>query len=80
VSRRRRLLVAAGFLLVPALGSLSGGAGYAVFTLFVSAFFLGSPDGLGLPLTRLPGWHGVLWGAVFWLLSEMRRLSQEKPA
>jgi hypothetical protein len=63
-----------------ALGSLFGGAGYAVFTLLVSAFFLGSPDGLGLPLTHLPGWHGVWWGAVFWLLWEMRKLSQEKSA
>jgi hypothetical protein len=63
-----------------ALGSLFGGAGYAVFTLLVSAFFLGSPDGLGLPLTHLPGWHGVWWGAVFWLLWEMRKLSKEKSA
>lgn len=63
-----------------ALGSLFGGAGYAVFTLLVSAFFLGSPDGLGLPLTHLPGWHGVWWGAVFWLLWEMRKLSRDKAA
>jgi hypothetical protein len=63
-----------------ALGSLFGGAGYAVFTLLVSAFFLGSPDGLGLPLTHLPGWHGVWWGAVFWLLWEMRKLSKERSA
>jgi len=58
-----------------ALGSLYGGAGYAAFTLLVSAFFLGSPDGLGLPIPHLPGWHGVWWGAVFWLLWELRRAS-----
>jgi hypothetical protein len=57
-----------------ALGSLFGGAGYAVFTLVVSAFFLGSPDGLGLALTHLPGWHGVWFGVVFWLLWELRKL------
>jgi hypothetical protein len=57
-----------------ALGSLFGGAGYAVFTLVVSAFFLGSPDGLGLALTHLPGWHGLWFGVVLWLLWELRRL------
>ncbi|HEU5249890.1 MAG TPA: hypothetical protein VFW15_07870 [Thermoanaerobaculia bacterium] len=57
-----------------ALGSLFGGAGYAVFTLVVSAFFLGSPDGLGLPLEHLPGWHGIWFATVFWLLWEIRLL------
>jgi hypothetical protein len=61
-----------------ALGSLYGGAGYAVFTLLVSAFFLGSPDGLGFPIPHLPGWHGVWWGAVFWLLWELRRGSRSR--
>lgn len=63
-----------------ALGALYGGAGYAVYTLLVSAFFLGSPDGLALPLTHLPGWHGVWWGAVLWLLLELRRLAKEMVA
>jgi len=61
-----------------ALGSLYAGAGYAVFTLLVSAFFLGSPDGLGLPIPHLPGWHGVWWGAVLWLLWELRRASRSR--
>ena len=56
-----------------ALGSLYGGAGYAVFTLVVSLFFLGSPDGLGLPIAHLPGWHGVWWAALLWLTWEIRR-------
>jgi len=61
-----------------ALGSLYAGAGYAVFTLLVSAFFLGSPDGLGLPIPHLPGWHGVWWGAVLWLLWELRQASRSR--
>ena len=63
-----------------ALGALYGGAGYAVYTLAVSAFFLGSPDGLALPLTHLPGWHGVWWATVLWLLLELRGLAGEKRA
>jgi Predicted membrane protein (DUF2079) len=59
-----------------ALGSLFGGAGYAVYTLVVSAFFLGSPDALDLPLRHLPGWHGIWWSAVFWLLWELRKLQR----
>jgi hypothetical protein len=61
-----------------ALGSLYVGAGYAVFTLLVSAFFFGSPDGLGLPIPHLPGWHGVWWGVVLWLLWELRRASRSR--
>ena len=63
-----------------ALGALYGGAGYAVYTLAVSSFFLGSPDGLALPLTHLPGWHGVWWATVLWLLLELRTLAREKAA
>jgi len=55
-----------------ALGSLFGGAGYAVYTVTVSAFFLGSPDGLNLPIPHLPGWHGVWWSLVLWLAWELR--------
>ena len=58
-----------------ALGALFGGVGYAVYTLTVSAFFLGSPDGLNLPLTHLPGWHGVWFSVLLWLAWELRRLS-----
>jgi len=63
-----------------ALGALYGGAGYAVYTVTVSAFFLGSPDGLALPLTHLPGWHGIWWATVLWLLLELRTLAREKSA
>ncbi len=63
-----------------ALGSLYPGAGYAVFTLLVAAFFLGSPDGLGLAIPHLPGWHGVWWGAVFWLAWEVRGLTRKSTA
>ena len=69
-----------------ALGALFGGAGYLVYTVVVASFFLGSPDGLGLPLSHLPGWHGVWFAVLLWLLWEARRLSRqpgalaEKPA
>jgi hypothetical protein len=56
-----------------ALGSIYAGAGYAVFTLVASLFFLGSPDGLGLPIAHLPGWHGVWWAGLLWLMWEIRR-------
>lgn len=58
-----------------ALGALFGGLGYAVYTVVVSAFFLGSPDGLNLPLAHLPGWHGVWWSLLFWLAWELRRIA-----
>jgi len=57
-----------------ALGALFGGVGYVVYTLTVSAFFFGSPDGLNLPLTHLPGWHGVWWSVLLWIAWELRRL------
>ncbi len=63
-----------------AFGALFGGAGYAVYTVVVSAFFLGSPDGLGLPLEHLPGWHGVWWSVLLWLAWEVRRLGRERVA
>jgi len=62
-----------------ALGALFGGAGYAVYTVVVAAFFLGSPDGLGLALEHLPGWHGVWWSLLLWLAWEARRLSTQAP-
>jgi hypothetical protein len=63
-----------------ALGALFGGLGYAVYTLTVTAFFLGSPDGLNLPLTHLPGWHGVWWSVLLWLAWEVRRLPVRRAA
>ena len=57
-----------------ALGALTGGAGYLIYTVTVSAFFLGSPDGLNLPLHHLPGWHGIWWSLVLWLALELRAL------
>jgi len=60
-----------------AIGSLLGGAGYAVYTIMVAAFMIGSPDGLGLQerFHHLPDWSGPWWAAVFWLLWEIRRLT-----
>jgi hypothetical protein len=59
-----------------ALGALTGGAGYLVYTATVSAFFLGSPDGLNLPLRHLPGWHGVWWSVLLWLLLDLRGVNR----
>jgi hypothetical protein len=56
-----------------ALGSLFGGLGYFVYTLVVAATFFGSPDGLGMPLTHLPGWHGIWWSLLLWLAWDLRQ-------
>jgi len=59
-----------------ALGSLFGGAGYAVYTLVTTGFFLGgSLQGLGIEYAHLPGWHGVWWSLVFWFAWDERRRS-----
>ena len=59
-----------------ALGSLYGGAGYFVYTLMTSGFFIGGAlEGLGVPYPHLPGWHGVWWSAVLWLAWELREQS-----
>lgn len=59
-----------------ALGALAGGPGFAVYTVTVSAFFLGSPDGLNLPLRHLPGWHGIWWSLLLWLALELRGVNR----
>jgi hypothetical protein len=57
-----------------ALGSLSGGAGYAVYTVVVSLFYLGgSLEGLRVPFAHFPGWGGVWWSLLFWLAWDERR-------
>ena len=55
-----------------ALGALFPSAGYLVYTLVITAFFLNSPDVLGLDWPHLPGWGGCWWATVFWLLWEIR--------
>ena len=59
-----------------ALGAVFGGAGYAVYTVVVTAFFLGSPDGLNRPIPHLPGWHGIWWSVLLWLAWEARRITK----
>jgi hypothetical protein len=57
-----------------ALGALSGGIGYAVYTVVVSLFYLGgSLEGLRAPFTHLPGWGGVWWSLLFWIAWDERR-------
>ena len=55
-----------------ALGALFPSAGYFVYTLVITAFFLNSSDVLGLDWPHLPGWSGCWFATVFWLLWEIR--------
>lgn len=59
-----------------ALGALFPSAGYLVYTVVITAFFLKSPDVLGLDWPHLPGWWGCWWATVFWLLWEIRSLAR----
>ena len=65
-----------------ALGSLTAGAGYAVYSAVVSLFYLGgSLEGLRVPFAHLPGWGGVWWGVLFWIAwDERRRIRNHEPA
>ena len=72
--------IAQYYLIWPiALGAIYGGAGFFVFTAVVSAFFLGSPDGLAVPFEHFPGWHGIWWATLFWLMWELRRIRVSSP-
>jgi hypothetical protein len=62
-----------------ALGAVYRGAGFFVYTVVVSAFFLGSPDGLAVAFEHFPGWHGVWWATLFWLMWEARRIQRSRP-
>lgn len=57
-----------------ALGAIFPSAGYVVYTLVLTAFYIKSPDVLGLDWAHLPGWWGCWWATVFWLLWEVRAL------
>jgi hypothetical protein len=71
--------IAEYYLIWPiALGAVYRGAGFFVYTVVVSAFFLGSPDGLAVPFEHFPGWHGVWWATLFWLMWELRRIQGSK--
>ena len=59
-----------------ALGAIFPSFGYLVYTLVVTAFFIKSPDVLGLDWPHLPGWWGCWWATVFWLFWEIRSLAR----
>jgi len=62
-----------------ALGSLTGGAGYAVYTVVTSAFYMGgSLYGLHVPSQHFPDWGGVWWSLVFWYAWDERRRRRER--
>jgi hypothetical protein len=54
-----------------ALGALFPGAGYAVYTVVATAALV-AISGLAPALVHLPGWYGVWWAALLWLLLEAR--------
>lgn len=56
-----------------ALGALSAGAGYLVYTAVATAALV-SLSGLAPSLSNLPGWYGVWCAALLWLLLEARSL------
>jgi hypothetical protein len=55
-----------------ALGALFPGAGYAIYTVVATAALV-AISGLAPSLSHLPGWYGVWWAALLWLLLEARR-------
>src|SRR5215831_15813117 len=55
-----------------ALGALFPGVGYAVYTVVATAALV-AISGLAPALIHLPGWYGVWWAALLWLLLEARR-------
>ncbi len=54
-----------------ALGALFPGAGYAIYTAVATAALV-AISGLAPSLAHLPGWYGVWWAALLWLLLEVR--------
>jgi hypothetical protein len=62
-----------------ALGALYPGVGFAVYTAVVTAFFIHSPDVLAQEIAHLPGWWGVWWAVVLWLLWELQALRKRPP-
>jgi len=55
-----------------ALGALFPGAGYAIYTAVATAALV-AIAGLAPSVAHLPGWYGVWWAALLWLLLEARR-------
>jgi hypothetical protein len=55
-----------------ALGALFPGAGYAIYTAVATAALV-AIAGLAPSVSHLPGWYGVWWAALLWLLLEARR-------
>jgi len=62
-----------------ALGALFPGAGYAIYTVVATAALV-AIAGLAPSLAHLPGWYGVWWAALLWLLLEARGAAAAEPA
>ena len=58
-----------------ALGALCGGPGYLVYSVIATGALV-SVSGLAPGLPHLPGWYGVWWACLLWLLLELRALGR----
>ena len=61
-----------------ALGAVSGGAGYLIYTVAAAAALVGIAGLAGS--VPLPGWYGVWWAALLWLLLEVRAIRRAPAA
>jgi hypothetical protein len=59
-----------------ALGALYPSAGYLVYTIVLTGFFIHSPDMLAQEIPHLPGWGGAWFAVLFWLLWEIRAIQR----
>ena len=60
-----------------ALGALCGGPGYLVYSVVATAALV-SVSGMAPGLPHLPGWYGVWWASLLWLLLELRGIGSWK--
>ncbi len=60
-----------------ALGALCGGPGYLVYSVIATGALVSVSD-LAPGLPHLPGWYGVWWACLLWLLLELRALGRAR--
>ncbi len=63
-----------------ALGALSFGPGFFLYSLVAGAFLVGTLFPGAREAVPLPGWYGPWWAAIAWLLWELRRPRVKIPA
>jgi hypothetical protein len=60
-----------------ALGALGSGPGYLVYSVIATGALV-SVSGLAPGLPHLPGWYGVWWACLLWLLLEWKALGRAR--